>query len=435
MAASFDNPRRVAITGMGVVSPLGCSIDSYRAALWDGRSGVRPLNWLPRLDDHVVYGGEAVDFTETIDDFGALEKDRKKLIRKALKVMCRETMMALAAVQQASEHAGGDAAISDPERSGVAFGSDYMLTAPEEFVDGMTRCGVRDNFRYAAWGGDGLSEMNPLWMLKYLPNMPASHIAITYDLRGPNNSLTLREASGLVAVREAAQTIERGHADRMVAGATGTRLHPFKTVHAVRTERLADPSLEPAEASRPFDAARTGMVVGEGAGAVVLEEMDAAQARGATIYGEVIGTANSSVADRDLHGNARLALEHAARGALRDAGLDVVGHVNAHGLGTPNGDVDEAEAIRASLGGSEAPVVALKSRFGNLGAASGVVELVGSVLALGEERLFPTLNCTNPDPRCPINANPSGAGPGDSFLKLNITPQGQAAAVVVRSVS
>ncbi|NOY28863.1 MAG: beta-ketoacyl-[acyl-carrier-protein] synthase family protein, partial [Planctomycetes bacterium] len=131
----------------------------------------------------------------------------------------------------------------------------------------MLKCGAQSGqVEYAKWGQTGLAEMNPLWMLKYLPNMPASHIAILNDLRGPNNSLTLREIAGVMAVREAAQTIGRGHADCMIAGATGTRIHSFKTVHAVQTEQLASPDIDPAKASRPFDLNRTGMVVGEGAG-------------------------------------------------------------------------------------------------------------------------------------------------------------------------
>ncbi len=430
---SSTHSRRVAITGIGVVSPIGSSLDALREALWSGASGVKPLEWMAELRDRVHYGGEAWGFEGNIDDFGDLPKDRKKYIRKAIKLMCRETVMGLAAVEHAMQDAGGEG--SDPERFGVAFGSDYMLTMPEEFEDSMAKCRESGDFRYDDWGSAGLAEMNPLWMLKYLPNMPASHVAITYDLRGPNNSLTLREASGVAAIREAAQTIARGHADRMVAGATGTRLHPFKTVHAVQTEQLADPGLAPAEASRPFDSARTGMVVGEGAGAVVLEELESAQSRGATIYGEVIGSGSSSVTDRELRGNPRQALENAAKAALQDAGVESVGHVNAHGLATREADLCEANAIASATGREDTPVVAPKSRFGNLGSGSGVVELACSLLALEKGDLFPTINCPTPDPECPVNASPAaGSDAGGSFLKLSVTPQGQAAAVVVRAV-
>jgi 3-oxoacyl-[acyl-carrier-protein] synthase II len=282
--------------------------------------------------------------------------------------------------------------------------------------------------------------MNPLWMLSYLPNMPASHIAIFNDLRGPNNSLTMREAAGVMAIREAVQTIERGHADRMVAGATGTKIHSFKTLHAVQQEQLANPELPPAEACRPFDADRTGTVVSEGAGALVLEEYEAAQSRGARIYGEVFGTGSAAALNGGAQGNVKSALAAAARAAIESAGVTTaeIGHINAHGLGTTAGDAAEAAALATTLGPALAgiPLVAVKSSMGNLGAGGGVVETIASVLALGNGTLFPTLNYATPDPNCPVNvataAKPLGAGA--SFLKLTVTPQGQAAALVVRRI-
>ena len=462
---SVASHRRVVITGLGVVSPLGSTLAEVWAALAEGRSGVAPLVNLPPLAGRVAYGGECRQFTGEIDDFGELEKDVKKSIRKALKMMCRESMMAVAAAQHALadaglSSAGGEGAGIAPERTGVVFGSDYMLSPPEDFIGGMRASGVgADGFKYEKWGGAGLKDMNPLWMLSYLPNMPASHIAIFNDLRGPNNSLTMREASGLLAIREAVQTIERGHADRMLAGATGTRIHSFKTVHAAQTEQLADPGLPPAEACRPFDANRTGMVVGEGAAAMVLEELGAARARGATIYGEVVGTGSSAVADANLNGRRGAALANAARMALAGASaqpanganpqlatgdsrgraeVESLGHVSAHAMGTTDGDAEEAAALVETLGqrAGEAPVVAAKSYFGNLGAASGVVETMASLLALGEGRLFATLNYATPDAACGGLNVVEGALPqaaaGESFLKLSVTPQGQAAALVVR---
>jgi len=437
--ASSAAKRRVVITGMGVVSPLGNSRQSLWEALVAGRSGVAPLVNLPPLEGRVTFGGEARDFNGDIDDFGELEKDLKKSIRKALKMMCRESMMAVAAAQQAIVDAAFSATRMDPERTGVVFGSDYMLSPPDDLLAGMRACGATvGKFEFPKWGGAGLKEMNPLWMLSYLPNMPASHIAIFNDLRGPNNSLTMREASGLMAIREAAQTIERGHADRMIAGATGTRIHSFKTVHALQLEQLANPELAPEEASRPFDAERTGMVVGEGAGALLLEELSAAEARGATIFAEVVSTGSSAVAAEGLAPRRQQALANAARAALAAAALPVeqLGHVSAHGQGTTAGDVEEAAALEAALGAKSRaiPVVAAKSYFGNLGAGGGVVETIASVLAMGQGQLFATLNYSTPDSHCPLNvvhgAKPQAAG--ECFLKLSVTPQGQAAALVVR---
>ncbi len=163
----------------------------------------------------------------------------------------------------------------------------------------MKTCAPAGEFEYAKWGKEGLGDMAPLWMLKYLPNMPASHIAIYNDLRGPNNSLTMREAAGNLAIGEAFRTIQRGHANMMVAGATGTRILPMQAIHALQTEQMAAENCDPTKASRPFDKSRTGMVAGEGAGMVVLEELSSAKARGATIYAEVLGLGSANVADAE----------------------------------------------------------------------------------------------------------------------------------------
>jgi 3-oxoacyl-[acyl-carrier-protein] synthase II len=401
-----------------------------------GQSGVAAVSLLPAERQPLKFGGEARAFTGEIDDFGPLEKDRKKSIKKGLKVMCRETRMAVASAQLALADAGFAETPAPPETSGVVLGSDYMLTMPEDYEGGMKACAPGGEFDFRRWGKDGLGEMAPLWMLKYLPNMPASHIAIYNDLRGPNNSLTMREAAGNLAIGEAFRTIQRGHADLMVAGATGTRILPMQAIHALQTEQMAAENGDPTKASRPFDRDRTGMVAGEGAGMVVLEEYNAAQARGATIYAELRGFGSANVSDKSLHGKCDVALTRAMRAALRDAkaSLADVGHINAHGLSTVERDADEARAIREVFGphADRVPVTAPKSYFGNLGAGSGVVELIASLLALREGRLPRVLNFKTPDPNCPIAvvANDQTT-PGRSFLNLSVTPQGQAAVLYV----
>jgi 3-oxoacyl-[acyl-carrier-protein] synthase II len=298
--------------------------------------------------------------------------------------------------------------------------------------------------------------MAPLWMLKYLPNMPASHIAIYNDLRGPNNSLTMREAAGNLAVGEAFRTIQRGHANLMVAGATGTRILPMQAIHALQTEQMAAENCDPTKASRPFDKHRTGMVAGEGAGMVVLEELSSAKARGAKIYAEVLGLGSANVAESCrvgtahqslggqcppyvLRGKCDVALERAIRSALRDAERTPadVDHINAHGLSTTTRDAEEARALCAVFGAQirTLPVTAPKSYFGNLGAGSGVVELIASVLALREGRLPRVLNYETPDPACPLAVVANDNTPaGRSFLNLSVTPQGQAAVLHVSAV-
>jgi 3-oxoacyl-[acyl-carrier-protein] synthase II len=428
--------RRVVITGLGLISPLGNTPATLWSALEAGRSGVGRMSLLPAEGQPLKFAAEAREFTGEVEDFGPLEKERKKAIKKGLKVMCRETRMAVAAAQLAIADAGFAEKPMDPESSGVVLGSDYMLTMPEDYEAGMRTCAPSGEFQFTRWGKDGLGDMAPLWMLKYLPNMPASHIAIYNDLRGPNNSLTMREAAGNLAVGEAFRTIQRGHANLMVAGATGTRILPMQAIHALQTEQMAADNCDPTKASRPFDMNRTGMVAGEGAGMVVVEELSSAQARGATIYAEVVGLGSANVADEKLRGKCDMALARAMRSALRDAGRETkdIDHINAHGLGTTDRDADEARAIREVFGSlaENVPVTALKSYFGNLGAGGAVVELIGSILAMREGKLPRVLNYQTPDPACPLAVVRDEQTPaGRCFLNLSVTPQGQAAVLCV----
>ncbi len=431
--------RRVVITSLGLVSPLGCTPDSLWAALSAGTSGIGPVAMQPPDALPVEFVAEAREFTGSIDNFGPLEGELKKSIRKGLKVMCRETEMGIAAAQRALHAAGYAPGAFDPERCGVEFGSDYMMTMPDEFSVSIAACiDDRGRFDFSRWATEGLTRMFPLWLLKYLPNMPASHIAIFNDLRGPNNSLTLREASANLAIGEAYRIVCRDHADLMVAGATGTRIHPMKAVHASLQEEVVLNSaagLAGPAASRPFDLRRAGMVLGEGAGVVTLESLATARARGAAPLAEIVGAGSSSAADRSGLARRDVALANAMRAALRDAGMapDEVGHVNAHGLSTRTCDEEEAKAIRAVFGERRVPVTAAKSYFGNLGAGSGAVELIASVLSLLHDELFPTLNYETPDPACPVAVVVErGTKPGDSFLTIGVTPQGQASCLAIK---
>jgi 3-oxoacyl-[acyl-carrier-protein] synthase II len=433
----MNSPRRVVITGLGVICPLGNTPGELRSALSSGTSGVARLASAAPHNLPMSYAAEARGFTGSIDDFGPLEAETKKAIRKGLKLMCRESQMGVAAAQRAINDAGFGQGGLDPDRSGVVFGSDYMLTVPDDFTAGIRRClDEQGNFDFSRWGTEGIPQVTPLWLLKYLPNMPASHVAIFNDLRGPNNSLTLREASSNAAVGEAFRTIARGSADVILAGATGTRVHPMKMVHSVIQEEVANSGLEPAHASRPFDLHRQGMVLGEGAGAVVLEEFESARARGAKIYAEVVGTATSSVASSGGVARREAALANVMAATLRDARAKPqdVGHLHAHALATRSCDEEEARAIRSVFDDVRVPVTAAKSYFGNLGAASGLVELVASILALDSGRLFPVLNYETPDPNCPVDVCRSESPAGKSFLTTSVTPQGQASAVMLRTL-
>jgi 3-oxoacyl-[acyl-carrier-protein] synthase II len=430
--------RRVVITGLGVVSPLGNTPAKLWEALSGGVSGVRELASVPIEALPTHYGAECRDFTGAIDDFGPLEKSMQRTIKKGLKVMCREMQTGIAVAQLALADSKLPLASVDRDRVGVVYGCEYMLTLPQEFTTAIRKClDAEGKFDFRRWGQNGLPEVEPLWLLKYLPNLPASHISIFNDLHGPNNSITLREASSNLAVAEAYLTIVRGHADAILTGATGTKVHPARSIHVVTQEEIALGDGDPTRLSRPFDLDRRGAVMGEGAAAIVLEELDYARSRGAKILGEVIGYGSTAVANPRGVADLKTAFINTLSKCLQTSGLvpDEVGHVHAHGLSTRRCDVDEAQAIAAVFASrrSPVPVVAAKSYFGNLGAASGLVELIGSVLAMQHGRLFRTLNYETPDAECPVNVVTAiDAPPGDTFININASPQGQASGVVVR---
>ena len=426
--------RRVFITGTGVISPLGNSRESLWAGLSGGDSAIRPLQQINANGYPVSHGAEAWDFSGHINDYGDLPKEQKRAIRKNIKVMCREIQMGVASAQLALADAGFQPGEYDPDRTGVVYGSDYIMTLPEEFTTGVRAClNDQNEFDFGMWAEKGLNEVTPLWLLKYLPNMPASHIAIYNDMRGPNNSLTLREASANLAVGEAYSTIVRGSADRILAGATGTRIHPVRSIHVALQEELAVDGDDPASMCRPFDLNRTGMALGEGAATIMVEEEQAAKEKGSNVLAEVVGQGSSTAVNGEGEGDLKAALSNAIQQALDSSGCDPsdVGHIHAHGLGTKASDLAEAAAI-SEVFGSQTPVVAAKANIGNLGAGGGIVEMIASVMAMQDGQLFGARNLETPDPDCPVNLSRERLPAGDSFMNLNVTPYGQASAILIR---
>jgi 3-oxoacyl-[acyl-carrier-protein] synthase II len=434
-----QSDRRVVITGMGLISPIGNSYVDLWDALSQGKSGVKVLSAIPTEHFPSDFGGECTEFTGDIANFGPLEKKLQRSIKKGSRLMCREIQLGVAAAQLALTDAAIEPGSIDPARIGTLFGSDYIITSPQDYAVGIKNCmGDDGEFHFEDWAEEGLTKVEPLWLLKYLPNMPASHVAIYNDLRGPSNSLTVREASANLAISEATTIIQRGSADIMVSGSTGSRIHPLRTVHIALQEQLADRNTDiaggdPTKACRPFDKDRSGMVLGEGSGVLILEELSSAEKRGAKIFGEVIGYGSSSVADLSGVADYKTAFTNVLKGALETSGLSPkdVGHIHAHGLSSPKCDQAEAAAINEVMG--DTPVTAAKSYMGNLGGGCGIVEMAASVMALNEGPLFPILNCDSLDDQCPIAAVQGNDTPaGDSFINLNITPQGQASSVVIR---
>ena len=434
MSNSQAARRRVVITGLGVVSPLGLGSEEFWARLSSGESGIRTVG--PEAEAAPGRaGGQVPGFSDNVTK-EVMPKKQRKFVR----VMCREIELGVVAALSAVTQSGIDLEAIDHARFGVDFGANLMFSPPSVLKDAcwsVCEETPRGNeFNYDRWGEQGMTVLEPLWLLKYLPNMPACHIGIAVDARGPNNSLTLDDASGNLAVGEASRIIQRNRADVMIAGTTGTKLHPVKTLHAALWKNLAHGEGSPDTWCRPFDAGHNGEVVAEGACALLLETDEHAQARGATIYGEILGLGSSCVTHRDGTADLTTALTNAMRAALNDAGLtpDAIGHVNAHGLSIAQVDIDEAAAIR-NVFPDGVPVTGLKSYLGNSGAGAGVLELAGSLLGLRNGVIPKTLNYESPDPDCPIDVVHGDHRPSDNdlFLNINVTRIGQASALVVRA--
>jgi 3-oxoacyl-[acyl-carrier-protein] synthase II len=389
----------IVVTGVGVVSPIGIGKDAFWAALREGRSGVRRFDMPVGPDAPPPIGGQVVDF------------DPRQYVRprKSIKVMSRDIQLAFAAADMACTDAGLPQRPVDPERLGVVFGAGVIPCELDELARTCRTAAVDGHGDLRRWGPAAMAEMYPLWMLKYLPNMPACHIGIGQDARGPNNSITLGDVSSLSALAEGVRVLERDQADALIVGGVGAQLYPGQWTRGpmLGMSRRGD---DPAAACRPFDASRDGIVNGEGSAAFFFEPRPLAEKRGAVPLARVLGYAgvfeplrrqrSGNVATNDRLGNA---IRRAILAALHDADVSAadVGLVVAHGLGAIDDDRFEARAIRDTLG--DVPVTAPKSYFGHLGTAAGALETAVAVMAIQHGLIPPTLNYEHPDPQCPVN--------------------------------
>lgn len=413
----------IVITGLGVVCPLGVGTGAFADAIGAGRSGIREIQSFDASALPVRVAGEVIDF------------DPKAYVRprKSLKVMSRDMQFAVSASAMATAEAGLSPEDVDPQRLGVVMGADRLRTACEEIVLGFAPAIEDGRFDYDKYVRIGIYEGYPLTFLKNLPNMLASHISIAHDARGPNNSVYHAEVSSLLAIREAASVIQRGAADVMLCGGASSRMHPLDWARSCLVDKLSHRGDVPSAASRPFDAQRDGQVRGEGAAVLVLESRRHAEARGAKIWARILGWGASCKPPTNGHPVDGVALALSIRATLEATKLEPrdLGHLNAHGLSTVEDDRAEARVLAEVLPG--VPVTALKSYFGNLFAASGAVEMIGSLLALNRGEIPPTLNYEQPDADCRIEVvrgRPLASDRPTAML-INQTALGQAAAMII----
>lgn len=409
--------RQVVITGIGTVTACGLGYEPLWQMALEGRSAIRELTDFKANGSPIKVGGEIHDFRP--EDFVKT--------RKSLKVMSRDIQLAVAASQLAMQDSGAVMSQMDPTRAGITLGSGLINNDLEELGAGIRQSlDSEKKFQIKKFGRDGIRAMYPLWLLKYLPNMPACHLAIAHGLKGPSNTLTTSSTGGVQAVGEAFRVIERGDADLMLAGATDSKLNPLGLSRFYLLGILSERNHFPTEVYRPFDRNCDGVVVGEGAGIFVLEEKEHALKRNARIYGEILGYSAR------LHSR-----EKVMKDALDEANRDFrdISFVHANGSGVPDEDVSESKSIAQIFcnGWKQIPVTASKSVTGHLVDAVGTAELSLALLSLDRKLLPPIANLEDPDPACELNFVKSKpqAVKGNTFLLHTFGFGGQSAALVV----
>jgi 3-oxoacyl-[acyl-carrier-protein] synthase II len=380
--------RRVAVTGLGAVTPIGNDAPStWRAAL-AGESGI---DWIRSFDP----GDVPVRIAAEVKDFDATQVASPKEVRK----LERNVVLALGAAREAMTDAALDG--FDPMRVGIVFGT---------AIGGVNGILDQEDIRRER----GADRVSPNFLPNVLVDSASGQLAISLGIKGPNYAVVSACATGSHAIGEGAELIKRGDADAVLAGGAEAAMHPLILAGFTAMRGLAVENEHPPRASRPFDATRAGFVMGEGACVLVLEELDAARARGASVYAEVLGYGASN----DAHHMAQpepeaTGVAEMMRAALRRAGVEPerVGYVNAHGTSTPLGDAAETKAIKDVFGDHayDLAVSSTKSVMGHTFGAAGAIEAMMCVLALHDGVLPPTINYEHPDPDCDLDYVPNEA--------------------------
>jgi 3-oxoacyl-[acyl-carrier-protein] synthase II len=395
--------RRVVVTGLGAVTPLGNDVSTMWQSQLQCRNGVGPITHFDATNFPTKFAAEVRDY-----DFDSQVENPARFADAG-----RNIRFAIGAARQAVHDSGiHDSPGFNPARFGVYLGAgegqqnflQFMSLVSEAYRDG--RIDLR-NFTESF-----ISRMNPRYELELEPNMPAAHLSSLFNAQGPNlNCLTACAASSQ-AIGEATEIIRRGEAEMMLSGGAHSMIHPFGVTGFNLLTALSERNDSPQTASRPFDLNRDGFVLGEGAGMLLLEELEHAKSRGARIYGEILGYGSTADAYRitDIHPEGRGAVA-CIRMALQDAerNPEEIGYVNAHGTSTRVNDQVETMAVKGGLGEHawKTPVSSIKSMMGHLIAAAGAVEAITCLLAIRDGVLPPTINYETPDPECDLDYIPN----------------------------
>lgn len=398
--------RRVVVTGIGVVSPNGIGRHAFSEAIVEGRSGVGKIESFDTSGLKIKVAGEVKGFDVT----PYLGESRKNL-----KIMSRAVRFALGAGALAVEDSALETSKLDPGRFGVCMGTGITPMDVSELVGPISKgIGQDGSFEVGRFVEAQAESIFPLWLLRHLPNMAAAHLSILHQAMGPNNTIVTACAAGTQAVGEAFRLIRRGDADVMLAGGCDSRLDPLLMV-AYEAMKTVSTSNRPApEVSRPFDGERDGFVMGEGAAVLVLESLQSARRRKATIYAEVIGYGSSfdayGITRPEPEGKgAALSMRNALKEARRDA--SDIDYINAHGTSTRLNDLMETVAVKKVFGhrAGSIPMSSQKSMVGHLIGASGALEAAATALSLERGVVPPTINQNTPDPSCDLDYVPNTA--------------------------
>jgi len=414
----------VVVTGIGIVCPLGRTLQEVWKAVTQGKCGIRRISAFDPQGVPSDIAGEITDF-----DPGEVVRPRK-----ALKLMSRDSQLAVAASILAWEEAGLTATAVDPDRIGVVLGAERMSGSLEASENPYRACYEGGVFQQALWATKALPQSAPLEFLKTLPNMVSAHVSIACDARGPNNTIHHGDVSGHLALAEGMAILRRGLADVVLAGGASARIRPYDWVGLSGIGELASANgRPPGEVCRPFDRRRSGQVIGEGACVLVLERRDHAEARRANIQGELVVAASAFAPPGEkppsLPGLERVVTLTVQRARLN---FQALAFGIAHGLGTREDDMREAQSWHRLIPGL--PLCGLKGYFGNLGAAAGPVEVALALKSLADGCLPGTLNYEFPDPHCPVAISRCPRSiRGSSAVVVGFTRAGQAAALLVRS--
>lgn len=394
--------RRVVVTGIGVVTPVGNDVESMWRVLQESGSGIGHITHFDASRFPTRIAAEVRNF-----DLGRWVDDPELYARCG-----RNVTFAVAAATEAVKGSRILESTLDPARFGVYLGAGEGQQDFGRFMQMLSASRRGSEVDIEAFTRAGLVTLDAQSEIQQEPNVPAGHLAALFNAQGPNlNCLTACAASSQ-AIGEATEIIRRGDADVMLSGGAHSMIHPFGVTGFNLLTALSTHNDEPTKASRPFDKNRDGFVLGEGAGMLILEELEHARARGAHIHGEVVGFGTTADAFRitDTHPEGRGAVS-CIQMALRDAGLntDQIDYINAHGTSTDVNDRVETMAIRQALGphAYQTPVSSIKSMMGHLIAAAGAVEAVVCLLTIRDHVIPPTINYETPDPDCDLDYVPN----------------------------